>query len=98
MNDKPFCKNHDVACGNYDCNYADVVNSTIICNAKNCIYQSIYTPIKVELGPLSGKTVFSLSNISEEEKYMYLKLHSGSLYGKSVYALLSNMPDEAFPF
>lgn len=47
MNDKPFCKNHDVACGNYDCNYADVVNNTIICNAKTCNHQSIYIPIKL---------------------------------------------------
>lgn len=98
MNDKPFCKYHDVATGKYECPYADVVDNTIICNAKNCIYQSIYNPIKVESGPLQGKTVFSLSNMSEEEKYMYLKLHSGSLYGKSVYDLLANMPDEAFPF
>lgn len=67
MNDNPFCKYHDVATGTYECNYADVVNNTIICNAKNCIYQSIYTPSKVESGPLRGKTVFSLSNMSVED-------------------------------
>lgn len=66
-NDKPFCKYHDVACGTYECPYADTVNNTIICNAKNCIYQSIYTPVKVESGTLSGKTVISLSNMSDED-------------------------------
>lgn len=45
--DKPFCQNHEVACGNYDCNYADVVNNTIICNSNSCNYQSIYKPIEL---------------------------------------------------
>lgn len=48
MNDKPFCKNYQVACGSYNCNYADVVNNTIICTAKTCNYQSIYNPIKLK--------------------------------------------------
>lgn len=76
MNDKPFCKNHDVACGNYDCNYADIVNNTIICNAKNCNHQSIYTSrklndyneCKLRSGSIYGKTVYDLlSNMSDED-------------------------------
>lgn len=84
MNDKPFCKNHDVACGNYNCNYADVVNNTIVCNAKICNHQSTYTPIK-------------LTNDNEKD-YREAKLKIGSVYGKSVYDLLSNMSDEDYPF
>lgn len=38
----PFCRNHEVACGSYDCNYADIKDNTIVCTATDCIYQSSY--------------------------------------------------------
>ena len=73
MNDLPFCKNHEVACGNYDCNYADVVNNTIICTAKTCNYQSIYSPIKLKLYSSSvyGKSVYDLLSNKSDEDYPF---------------------------
>ena len=32
------CYNHEVATGNYDCPYADVVNNTICCTGHECNY------------------------------------------------------------
>lgn len=34
-----YCYNHDVLCGTYDCNYATVVNNSIMCTAESCWYQ-----------------------------------------------------------
>lgn len=34
-----YCYNRDVATGNYDCPYADVVNNSIMCTTKSCWYQ-----------------------------------------------------------
>lgn len=72
-NDKVFCKNYQVACGSYNCNYADVVNNTLICTAKSCNYQSIYTPIKLKLhsGSVYGKTVYDLISGMSDEDYPF---------------------------
>ncbi len=78
-----YCCNHDVLCGSYDCNMADVVNNSVMCKSKECMYNG---------GDYAKQHLIGLT---EEEMF---KLHSGAVYGKSVYDLLSNMPDEAFPF
>lgn len=78
-----YCCNHDVLCGSYDCNMADVVNNSVMCESKECIYN----------GGNYAKQHFI--GITKEEMG---KLHLGAVYGKSVYNLLANMPDEAFPF
>ena len=33
-----YCCNHDVLCGTYDCNMADVVNNSVMCKSKECMY------------------------------------------------------------
>ena len=33
-----YCCNHDVLCGTYDCNMADVVNNSVMCESKECIF------------------------------------------------------------
>lgn len=81
-----YCCNHDVLCGKYDCNIADVVNNSVMCESKECMYNG---------GDYAKK---HLIGMSEEEMYKHFKCHSGAVYGKSVYDLLANMPDEAFPF
>lgn len=37
-----YCCNHDVLCGKYDCNMADVVNNTICCTGHECNHKGIY--------------------------------------------------------
>ena len=65
---------------------ADVVNNSVMCESKECMYNG---------GDYAKK---HLIGMSEEEMYKQFKCHSGAVYGKSVYDLLANMPDEAFPF
>lgn len=81
-----YCCNHDVLCGTYDCNMADVVNNSVMCESKECMYNG---------GDYAKKHFIGMS---EKEMAYQLKCHSGAVYGKSVYDLLANMPDEAFPF
>lgn len=81
-----YCCNHDVLCGTYDCNMADVVNNSVMCESKECMYNG---------GDYAKKHFIGMS---EKEMAYHLKCHSGAVYGKSVYDLLANMPDEAFPF
>lgn len=81
-----YCCNHDVLCGTYDCNMADVVNNSVICESKECVYN----------GGDDAKKHFI--DMSEEEMYKYCKCHLSSVYGNSVYNLLANMNDNAFPF
>ena len=33
-----YCCNHDVLCGKYDFNMADVVNNSVMCESKECMY------------------------------------------------------------
>ena len=81
-----YCCNHDVLSGSYDCNMADVVNNSVMCESKECMYNG---------GDYAKK---HLIGMSEDEVYKHFKCHSGAVYGKSVYDLFANMPDEAFPF
>lgn len=78
-----YCCNHDVLCGKYDCNMADVVNNSVMCKSKECMYNG---------GDYAKK---HLVGMTKEEM---CKLHSGAVYGKSVYDLLSSMSDEDYPF
>lgn len=43
-----YCRNHEVACGKYECLYADVVNNSVVCTSKECIYQSTYNSLVVD--------------------------------------------------
>jgi len=81
-----YCCNHDVLCGKYDCNMADVVNNSLMCESKECMYNG---------GDYAKK---HLIGMTEDEMYKYFKLHSGAVYGKTVYDLLVNMSDDEFPF
>lgn len=78
-----YCYNHDVLCGEYNCNMADVVNNSVMCDSKECAYNG---------GDYAKK---HLVGMTKEEM---CKLHSGEVYGKSVYDLLSSMTDEDYPF
>lgn len=42
MKDKPriYCRNHAVACGSYECPYADTVDNSITCTSRDCCYNS----------------------------------------------------------
>lgn len=42
-----YCRNRKVATGEYDCNYAEVVNNTIVCK-QSCMYSSKYCSINFE--------------------------------------------------
>lgn len=81
-----YCTYRDVFTSNYDCPYATVVNNSVMCKSKECMYNG---------GDYAKK---HLIGMSEDEVYKHFKCHSGAVYGKSVYDLLANMPDEAFPF
>lgn len=77
------CYNHDVATGNYNCPYADLINNTICCTSHECIYNGI-----------TKKSV--VNNLTKEEM---CKLHLGAVYGKTVMDLVvNNLPDDKFPF
>ena len=82
-----YCCNHDVLCGTYDCNMADVVNNSVVCTSKECNYSD------------SMKNQF----FGETDRERYFKLHSGSVYGNTVYRIILGediryLSDEAFPF
>lgn len=84
-----YCYNHDVATGNYDCPYADIVNNTICCTVESCWYQ-----FNKYADPLNKSMV--VNNLTKEEM---CKLHSGAVYGKTVMDLVvNNLSDDEFPF
>ena len=37
-----YCAYHDVMTGKYDCNYATVVNNSIVCTSKECTHGCDY--------------------------------------------------------
>lgn len=81
-----YCAYHDVMTGKYDCNYATVVNNSIVCTSKECTHGCDYKRDH-------------FIGISEEEVVKRCKLYSASLYGDTVMKLVvNNLPDEAFPF
>lgn len=81
-----YCTYHDVMTGKYDCNYATVVNNTVVCTSKECEHGGDY--LKEHL-----------IGLSDEEAAKRCKLYSASLYGDTVMSLVvNNLPDEAFPF
>lgn len=86
-----YCCNHDVLSGSYDCNMADVVNNSVMCESKECMYNG---------GDYAKQ---HLIGMSEDEVYNHFKCHSGSVYGNTVYRIILGediryLPDEAFPF
>lgn len=79
-----YCCNHDVLCGKYACNMADVVNNSVMCESKECMYNG---------GDYAKQ---HLIGMTKEEM---CKLHLGAVYGKTVMDLVvNNLPDDAFPF
>ena len=86
-----YCCNHDVLSGSYDCNMADVVNNSVMCESKECMYNG---------GDYAKQ---HLIGMSEDEVYKHFKCHSGSVYGNTVYRIILGediryLPDDAFPF
>ena len=86
-----YCCNHDVLSGSYDCNMADVVNNSVMCESKECMYNG---------GDYAKQ---HLIGMSEDEMYKHFKCHSGSVYGNTVYRIILGediryLPDDAFPF
>lgn len=84
-----YCCNHDVLCGKYDCNMADVVNNSVMCESKECMYNG---------GDYAKKHL-----IGETDREQYFKLHSGSVYGNTVYRIILGediryLSDDEFPF
>lgn len=86
-----YCCNHDVLSGSYDCNMADVVNNSVMCESKECMYNG---------GDYAKQ---HLIGMSEDEMYKHFKCHSSSVYGNTVYRIILGediryLPDEEFPF
>lgn len=53
-----YCFYRDVHTGKYDCNYADVVNNTVVCTSKECKYGS----------ELYGKSVYEIFENSLDDE------------------------------
>lgn len=85
-----YCLNHDVATGNYDCPYADVVNNSICCNCNECNYRSIASNSVVN----NTITCDSDSCISNSKNMVSYQHH----YPQSMFNDCLDINDEDYPF
>ena len=66
-----YCLYRDVHTGKYDCNYADVVNNTVVCTSKECKYgSSVYETFE---NSLDDEDIVDYPRI-EENPWIDLKL------------------------